>query len=38
MPPETKKDEFYYTIQELAQTKNINTILEIDSVTGDGST
>jgi glycosyltransferase involved in cell wall biosynthesis/Flp pilus assembly protein TadD/GT2 family glycosyltransferase len=38
IPPEIKNDGFYVAIQALARTKNIKTVLEIGSSSGQGST
>ncbi|BAY33281.1 group 1 glycosyl transferase [Nostoc carneum NIES-2107] len=38
IPAEIKNDEFYYQIQQLAQRADIETILEIGSSSGEGST
>ena len=36
--PEIKNDEFYTLIQRIAQDENVNTVLEIGSLSGEGST
>ncbi len=38
IPPEIKNDEFYAIIQQLARTEDIQTVLEIGSSSGGGST
>ena len=38
IPPEIKNDEFYTLIQRIAQDENVNTVLEIGSSSGEGST
>ena len=38
IPPEIKNDEFYYAIQQLVKNEKIQTILEIGSSSGCGST
>lgn len=38
IPPEIKNDAFYHTIYRLAQTEPLETILEIGSSSGEGST
>ncbi len=38
IPPEIKNDAFYQTIYRLARTENVDTVLEIGSSSGDGST
>lgn len=38
IPPEIKEDEFYFLIQQLVADENINTLLEIGSSAGGGST
>ena len=38
IPPEIKNDEFYFTIQKIAREEKIETVLEIGSSAGQGST
>ncbi|MFN6571513.1 glycosyltransferase family 1 protein [Dendronalium sp. ChiSLP03b] len=38
IPPEIKNDEFYTAIQRIAKEEDIQTVLEIGSSTGEGST
>ncbi|MEG4346773.1 class I SAM-dependent methyltransferase [Microcoleus sp. A003_D6] len=38
IPPEIKNDEFYIAIQKIAQEEDIQTVLEIGSSSGQGST
>lgn len=38
IPPEISNDEFYFKIMELSKSENIQTILEIGSSSGNGST
>ncbi|RQH36697.1 glycosyltransferase family 1 protein [Okeania hirsuta] len=38
IPPEIKNDEFYEAIQKIVKEEKINTVLEIGSSSGDGST
>ena len=38
IPPEIKNDSFYRAIYNLAKTENLQTILEIGSSSGEGST
>ncbi|MBE9125458.1 MULTISPECIES: class I SAM-dependent methyltransferase [unclassified Coleofasciculus] len=38
IPPEIKNDEFYAAIQKIVRAEDINTILEIGSSSGEGST
>ncbi len=38
IPPEIKNDEFYAIIQKIAREENIQTVLEIGSSSGEGST
>ena len=38
IPPEIKNDEFYRAIQRIVQNEDIKTVLEIGSLSGEGST